>query len=766
MLRHSFWAGSGCWLEDKSGIYAHSLPGRPVAEWETLETHSANVEALAREFAGAFGASHWGALAGRWHDLGKVQPVFQAYIAGKDPVGTPHAWVGALHSYLRDKRLLPLAASIAAHHGALANFRPDEANGVAAGGTLFEMLTSRVESFGSVRPFLPPDAFAETLPVAPDYIATDQADALRVELFTRFLYSALIDADRLATARFYAKSQPALTADDIRCDSIDSIAQRLDQAIDSMPPKGSPAVVRLRRDVLAACRSKSTDPPGRFSLTVPTGGGKTLSAMSFALNHAKLHSLRRVIVVIPYTSIIEQSARVYRGVLNEIARPDVNNVLEHHSNLDEQKLRENDARGEDLRKLMAESWNSPVVVTTTVQFFESLLSAHGSRCRKLHNIAKSVIVLDEVQTLPPKYLCTLVNLLDQLTVGYGCSIVLSTATPPALRKRQGSPLPGLADVNEIMPDPSSLAAAARRVNIEWRIASVTPYAAIAVELREYLQAMVIVHRRADARVLAEAFGDDALHLSALMCPAHRLRVIDQVRRRLDQNEACVLVTTQLVEAGVDIDFPVVYRALAGLDSIAQSAGRCDREGKLTDAAGMPAGRMIVFLAETAPALGVPTQAFDSIRVLLGLGGVDPFDPNDSIRFFNELYGKAANDPRDKELERLRRSLAFGAVDEQFNLIDANTFPIVVRWGDGPNRIAAYRRFPSRENRRALQPFTVQVRRHALTRLRSDGICLPVEGADGVEYFDALAEGREGSYHDRFGLDETRGGMLPPEVCVV
>ncbi len=432
------------------------------------------------------------------------------------------------------------------------------------------MLNGRIDSFGSVRPFLPPDEFTRALPDAPDFIASDRADALRVELFTRFLYRALIDADRLATARFYAKFQPALTADDIRCDCIDFITQRLDRAIDSMPPKGSPAVVRLRQDVLAACRNKSTDPPGRFSLTVPTGGGKTLSAMSFALNHAKRNELRRVIVVIPYTSIIEQSARVYRSVLNDAARPDVNNVLEHHSNLDEQKLRENDARGEDLRKLAAESWNAPVVVTTTVQFFESLLSAHGSRCRKLHNIAKSVIVLDEVQTLPPKYLRTLVNLLDQLTTGYGCSVVLSTATPPALKKRSGSPLPGLESIDEIMPEPQSLAAAVRRVNIEWRIGAVTPYRDLAAELRACRQAMAIVHRRADARILADAFGDGALHLSALMCPAHRLRVIDEVRRRLDQNEPCILVTTQLVEAGVDIDFPVVYRALGGLDSIAEA----------------------------------------------------------------------------------------------------------------------------------------------------------------------------------------------------
>ena len=202
-----------------------------------------------------------------------------------------------------------------------------------------------------------------------------------------------------------------------------------------MPPRGSPAVVDLRRQVLAACRATAADAPGRFSLTVPTGGGKTLSAMSFALNHAAHHHKRRVIVVIPYTSIIEQSARIYKAVLGPA------NVLGHHSNLDEQKLREADARGEDLRKLAAANWDAPVIVTTTVQFFQSLLSNHPGRCRKLHNIAASVVVLDEVQTPPPQFLRTILDVLGQLTDHYGCTVVLTTATPPALKARDDSPRP-------------------------------------------------------------------------------------------------------------------------------------------------------------------------------------------------------------------------------------------------------------------------------------------------------------------------------------
>lgn len=750
-------------------MYAHSLPGSADrADWEDLAEHLAKVAELAADFASPFGASDWGRLAGLWHDLGKVQPEFQRYICGFSSVGAPHAWVGAVHALKLTKAMLPLAFAIAGHHSGLGDFRADAAIASVRSPTpLAELVAEHRELYERLRPLLINHQGGTGRPAVPQLPASTNADAVRLEMFTRILFSALVDADRIATGRFYARFIPALTASDLTYDDIATLRRRLDDRIDAMPPRGSPAVVALRRLVLGACRVHAEDGPGRFSLTVPTGGGKTLSAMSFALRHAERHGLRRVIVVIPYTSIIEQSARVYRGVLNEPSRPDVNNVLEHHSNLDEQALSEADARGEQLRKLAAENWDAPVVVTTTVQLFESLLSNHPSRCRKLHNIVGSVLILDEVQTLPPQFLRTIVDLLDQLVSAYGCSVVLSTATPPALVREGNSPLPGLTDVTEIMPDPSALAATARRVAIEWRTDAVTRYEDLAGELRRHRQALAIVHRRNDARVLADAIGGHALHLSALMCPAHRLAVIDEVRNRLGRDKPCLLISTQLVEAGVDLDVPVVYRALAGLDSIAQSAGRCDREGKLTEAAGgTPGGRMVVFLAETDPPPGVPAQAFQSMQVLLALGPVDPFNPDHSIRFFRELYGKAANDPRDKELERLRRTLAFATVADRFKMIDADTWPVVVRWGDGAQRLAAYRRSPSRETRRALQPFTVQVRRYTLDRLRDAGVCSPVEGANGVEYFDAVNEGRESSYHQRFGLDEGADGLLPTEVSIV
>lgn len=737
------------------------------SHWEHLDAHHDCVALLTERFTRVFGADAWGRLAGAWHDLGKLQPEFQQYIRGLRGDGPPHAWVGALAALTVSKTMIPLAFAIAGHHCGLADLRRDSTLATADGPVpLRDLVEQRKGDFARVRPMLPP-----TILDTPDinlprfFLEPAAVDSARLEMFIRLLFSALVDADRLATAGFYARHIPALTADHLHYDDIPALRARLDRAIDDMPPKGSPAVIALRRHVLDACRERASDVPGRFSLTVPTGGGKTLSAMSFALRHAERHGLRRVIVVIPYTSIIEQSARVYRGALNDPTTPGVNNVLEHHSNLDEQALSEDDSRGEHLRKLATENWDAPVVVTTTVQFFESLLSNNPSRCRKLHNIGKSVMLLDEVQTLPPQFLRTVLDVLNQLTDHYGCSVVLATATPPALAKRAGSARPGL-DAREMMPDPSALAAQARRVCVEWRVDQVVPYDALADEVRALRQALVIVHRRDDARRLVELIGDGALHLSAAMCPAHRLVVIDEVRRRLAALEPCVLVSTQLIEAGVDVDFPVVFRSLAGLDSIAQSAGRCDREGKLTDAmGGVPAGRMVVFRAETDPPPGVPRKALDSMCVLLGLGGADPFEPSDSIRFFDDLYGKIDDDQH--RVEPLRRALMFATVAKMFHIIDGDTHPIVVRWGDGAARLAAFEAAPSRQTRRALQPFTVKVRRYVLERLRTSGICLEFVTSSGeLAGFDVLCEGREVSYHDQYGLDERCYGTLPAEMSII
>jgi len=730
----------------RNNCFAHSVQFKPEQDWEGLHEHLEAVARRASTLAGSFSASGWGELAGWWHDVGKYDPEFQKYIRGLNKDGPPHAWAGAVLAATRSpKAMVPIAFAIAGHHTGLSDLRSDATAARAPGPTpLLELMQANKLEFARLRPDIPNELYDLPLPALPAYIATAApAPATSLELFTRFVFSALVDADRLETSRFYARHTPVLTADNLVYDAISVLRARLDASVDNMPPKGSPAVVELRRQVLFACRERASDVPGRFSLTVPTGGGKTLSAMSFALRHAERHGLRRVVVVIPYTSIIEQSARVYREVLGNA------NVLEHQSNIDEQKLTEQDARGEQFRKLAAENWDAPIVVTTTVQFFESLLSNHPSRCRKLHNLARSVVLLDEVQTLPPQFLRTILDVLSQLTDHYGSTVVLATATPPALVERKGSLRGGLTGVREIMTSPSELATVARRVRVEWRVDSTTSYESIAAELRGYPQVLAIVHRRDDARRLVELLGPGALHLSAAMCPAHRLQVVAEVRRRLALGDSCQLISTQLIEAGVDVDFPVVYRSLAGLDSIAQSAGRCDREGNLTArAGGQPAGRMVVFRAETDPPPGVPRKALESMHAMLALGGADPFEPSDSVRYFDELYGKIDSDQHG--IEPLRRSLMFAAVADRFRLIDDDTRPVVVPWGEAALRLNAFRATPNRQTQRALQPFIVQVRRYVLEKLRAAGVTSPV---DELERFDFVNEGREGRYDERFGLDE-------------
>lgn len=478
--------------------YAHTIGGLPSAHWERLELHLAGVSERAARLAAAFSSADWGRVAGLWHDLGKYRPEFQAYLRGDITTGGEHAGLGAaLAIEHRGPGAWPLAFAIAGHHAGLAN-RASNAPAEVEGLTglpipLADRLRANAPTLRDLRSALPHGILGEPLPPLPSILlgltsppkdrAVKDAAARTLAFWTRMLFSALVDADRLETARFYAQHTPALLYDDLRANDIPTLRDCLDAHLDALAAGTKPMPVNaLRAEILRACRERAALLPGRFSLTVPTGGGKTLAAMSFALNHAHPRDPgagpprhRRVIVVIPFTSIIEQNAAVYRRVLGDA------NVLEHHSNLDEATLTERDPDREARRQLAAENWDAPVVVTTTVQFFESLFSNHPSRCRKLHNIARSVIVLDEVQTLPPQLLAPILDALAELTDRYGCTVVLSTATPPALARGDTQPH-GLSGVTEIIPDPAALSRRARRVRVRWEIDEATPYAALAERL--------------------------------------------------------------------------------------------------------------------------------------------------------------------------------------------------------------------------------------------------------------------------------------------
>lgn len=571
--------------------FAHTLEGRPPEEWEPLEDHLRLVAGGNDQFPGAagfaaeFGAADWGRLMGLWHDLGKYSAEFQAYLrmAGDADVDSrrgsvDHSTAGAQHAAMRFRSLTGklLAYCVAGHHGGL----PDNIDARGGESGLANRLTKSICDYSVA----PTELLDQPQPAKPnmDWNRSERSRAFQASVFCRMLFSCLVDADFLATEFFMRHDRSAERPSDQPTPA--DLLPHLDSHLDQLQSQSRNTRVNLARaQILSQCREKADLPPGFFSLTVPTGGGKTLSSLAFALRHAARHGLHRVIYAIPFTSIIEQNARVFREALAN-AGDEV--VLEHHSNFEPSEP----ADGTDHEaqtpwyRLTAENWDAPLVVTTNVQLFESLFASKPSRCRKLHRIARSVIILDECQTLPVTLLEPTLQILAELCRNYGCTVVLCSATQPAVQHRNDFCI-GLTGVREIVNDPPQLYESLRRVEVT-RLGKLDD-GAIIERLREHEQVLCVVNTRAHAArlftSLYDLFGDDSVfHLSAQMCAAHRTRVLDQIRNRIDPRkpQPCRVISTQLIEAGVDVDFPVVYRAMTGLDAIAQAAGRCNREGRL------------------------------------------------------------------------------------------------------------------------------------------------------------------------------------------
>lgn len=559
--------------DNPSQRFAHSLPGRPPEEWELLAEHLEAVARFAALHAQAFGMAGIGRALGLLHDIGKVAREYLAYISAPREdgrKGPDHSTAGAREAHRLYGPFMGrmLAYAIAGHHAGLAD--P-------------ESLRRRLsEAEYDIRNYDGWRDHTGDLPAAADMAPTKPMrmsgeSGFTLFFLTRMLFSALVDADFLATEAFYARANREdpgrgghlpieVLRDRLRAFMAEKQATARDTPVNA-----------LRRGILDHAVAKAALEPGLFTLTVPTGGGKTLASLSFALEHAARHGMRRVIHVIPYTSIIEQTAQVFREALET-----EDDVLEHHATFDwgeddEQKDDEGRAGLKKLRKA-SENWDAPVVVTTAVQFYESLFASRTSRCRKLHNLAGAVIVLDEAQTLPPHLLRPCLAAIDELARNYEASVVVCTATQPAWRKIDQALPAGLGlDIGperELAPDPADLYRRLRRVSVEVR--GDTPDEDIVARFVEQPQMLCIVNTRAHARTLFEAIRDlpGAVHLSTLMCPLHRRRVLEEVKARLADGLPVRLVATSLIEAGVDVDFPEVWRAEAGLDSVAR--GSVDR----------------------------------------------------------------------------------------------------------------------------------------------------------------------------------------------
>jgi CRISPR-associated endonuclease/helicase Cas3 len=690
-----------------------------------LEEHLSAVSNLAGRMSEAFGAKEWGTLAGLWHDLGKYSSSFQQYIriaSGYEahlvdalPGKVNHSSAGALQASAVLPALgLPLAYLIAGHHAGLPDWSPADGAGNAA----LENRLREDEDKGLLK---------EATDGAPEAILKAEPPALRPEkfgglaglhLWIRMLFSCLTDADFLDTEAFMDKGKSLERGG---YPQLASLLPQFNEAMKRKTEKSSPPPIDLlRTDVLRQCREKAAEAPGLYTLTVPTGGGKTLSSLAFALEHAAAHGKSRVIYAIPYTSIIEQTADVFRNIFGA--------VLEHHSNLDSDK--------ETVQsRLAAENWDAPLVVTTNVQLFESLFAARTSRCRKLHNIVDSVIVLDEAQLLPPEFLQPILDVIGLLTKHYGVTFVLCTATQPALgscRDSFGKPwLRGLDSATEIVSGTADLYHQLERVEVSLPVNVNEPgdWDAISKRIEQHDSVLAIVNTRNDCRELHRRMPPGTVHLSALMCGEHRSYVIRKIKENLPKGSVRV-VSTQLIEAGVDVDFPVVYRALAGLDSIAQAAGRCNREGKQANK-----GKVFVFVPPKPSPKGLLRFGEDACKVILHERPANLLTPDLFEAYFTRYYGMA-RDVLDKHqiCELLTKDAAqckiqFRTAAERFSLIDEDgSVAVIVPYcnpedacRDSRPLIARLRSGElHRELLRELQRFTVTVRKHEFLSLSNAG----------------------------------------------
>lgn len=519
---------------------------------QTVEEHLQGTAKLCSCFAAKFSEAERGNLLGLTHDIGKMSYEFQRRLEGGPKVD--HSTAGALECAKRNEMLA--ACCVAGHHGGLLDFGNDKID-LPGTSTLIGRLKKGLEKQ------IPKCFWDGTLPSVGEGPAF--SDTFTHSLWARMLYSCLVDADYLDTEAFMS----SCSVNRGNYDSIPELLNRLEQYIEPWFP-GDSELNQYRCEVLQQCLHMASEPQGIFSLTVPTGGGKTIASLAFALKHALENQLDRVIYVIPYTSIIEQNAEVFRKILGE------QNIVEHHSNIDLEAEGETTTE-QTAHRLATENWDAPVIVTTAVQFFESLYSNRPSQCRKLHNLSKSVVIFDEAQMLPACHLKPCVGAIANLTAFFNVTTVLCTATQPVLEDIIKSFCPQL-KIREICSEIAPMYKRFKRVT--YRNGGHMSEDVLCHELALHNQVLCIVNTRKAAQQLFEKLPSEGrFHLSTQMYPAHRKRILAQIRKRLAEGKTCRVVSTSLIEAGVDVDFPAVFREMAGLDSIIQAAGRCNREGK-------------------------------------------------------------------------------------------------------------------------------------------------------------------------------------------
>ncbi|WP_424529240.1 CRISPR-associated helicase Cas3' [Sphaerisporangium viridialbum] len=657
-------------------LWAHSVSD--AGHRHALSDHLRDTAVLAGGFAEVFGARGLAAYLGLVHDVGKGGCAWQEGLLRAETAGgrvvdahglsidhkAAGTWLAA-----RKAGLGFFGMPVLGHHGGLPDTQ-DLKRCLAMAET--DDLQRMQEAITRVSALVP-EIVAGPMPELPGWVKS-AGDAHAVELLVRMVFSALVDADFLDTARHFTGGQRRAP------ESLATMGEAFEQARTSYLAKAqaNPTPVDgIRAEVYDQAVHAALQPRGIFPFPAPTGAGKTIAAGGFAVHHAAQHGLRRVIIAVPYMSITEQNAKVYRILFGDA------NVLEHHSSVDLHRL----PAAMRWQRLAAENWDAPVIVTTTVQLFQSLFDRRPSAMRKVHRLAGSVIVLDEVQSLPDSMLLPILSALRHLTEYFGTSVLLASATQPAFFD-----LDIFRDlkVGQVIAQPQPLYDRLRRVRYTWQCDPKPTFQKIATEAARESQVLLIVNTTGEAAKLHEALAaawkhdGQVLHLSTRMAGAHRREVLEMVRARLDDDLPVAVVSTQLVEAGVDLDFPVVYRAMAPAEALQQAAGRSNRNGRLAE------GKVIVFDPADGSAKGtqlVYGAALDTSRAYIGPGKRDPDDLAALRTYYKARYAvkNVEGSGAGKRIQDRRADLDFPVVAQQFKMIDEQTVPVLVRYGDDTER---------------------------------------------------------------------------------
>ncbi len=706
-----------------------------LGNWQIhkLKDHLKGVAKDAETYATKFSCQEWMKAAAILHDLGKGSDAFQNKIkvqSGYDPEASikdgegnaPHSTHGAVWAYNEWGPQLGkvIAYLIAGHHGGL----PDWFHTMGVGGSLeYRLKPDEVAKLPELsETFI--TQITKTIPVPttiPEFITKGEFDHFHI--WVRILYSCLVDADFLDTERFMA---PEKFDNRQKHSSMKILKNLFDVHMNSLLQRASNNHVnKIRSEILSQCRQQALKKHALFTLTVPTGGGKTLSSMAFALEHAIKFNKERIIMVIPYTSIIEQTSKIYKEIFHD------ENVIEHHSSLDPEK--------ETLKsRLATENWDAPIIVTTSVQFFESLFAAKSSACRKLHNIVNSVVIIDEVQMLPTDFLKPILHCIHALTEYFKVTMVLSTATQPAItseifQKENGEYYSILSQEKcwEIMesPSPVELTDQLQRVEVE-QIGKIEDWQFLAEALQQHDQVLCIVNTRNDSKDLYREMPKETIHLSANMCGQHRSHCIEIIKKKLEAKEPVRVVSTQLVEAGVDFDFPVVFRAMAGFDSIAQAAGRCNREGNLKHDGKPVNGKVLVFDPPKPAPVGTLRKGEQAGKTILSVdsAGCKKLLPQTFKKYF-ELYFSNLNTFDKQNMKDLlvkdapEFNFQFRTAAQKFNLIDNQKQVSVVVWYEREKvqKMINELQFkgPYRNLMRRLQRYTVSIPETVFNEVKND-----------------------------------------------